>query len=180
MKPLSRREAVASAAWAAGGIVVPVPGRARAAEPARRPRATVDGDRGGAKTYLLAFDKGQEVMGGLHEFVKDHGLVGGHLSAIGAVSNAALAFFDRATNDYRVIPVLRQDEVVALTGNVALVEGEPFLHVHAVLGLPDGSTRGGHLLAAHVWPTLEVVLTGWPRPVRRARDPETGLFLLNV
>jgi predicted DNA-binding protein with PD1-like motif len=180
MKSLSRREAVAAAAWAAGGIVLTNPGRARAAEPARRPRATVVGDRGGEKTYLLVFDKGEEVMGGLLGFVKDQGLVGGHLSAIGAVSNAALAFFDRATKDYQVIPVARQAEVVALTGNVALVEGEPFLHAHAVLGLPEGSTRGGHLLSAHVWPTLEVVLTGWPRPVRRARDPETGLFLLNV
>jgi uncharacterized protein len=76
--------------------------------------------------------------------------------------------------------VTQQAEVVALTGNVALKDDELFQHVHAVLGLPDGSTRGGHLLAAHVWPTLEVVLTGWPRTVRRTRDPATGLYLLNA
>jgi uncharacterized protein len=180
MKPLSRREIVAAAAWAAGGITPSGSWRAGAAEPARRPRATVVSDCGGEKTYLLVFGKGEEVVGGLLGFVKDQGLVGGHLNAIGAVSNAALAFFDRAKKDYQVIPIAQQAEVVALTGNVALMDGEPFLHVHAVLGLPDGSTRGGHLLTAHVWPTLEVVLTGWPRSVRRTRDPDTGLYLLNV
>jgi predicted DNA-binding protein with PD1-like motif len=47
------------------------------------------------------------------------------------------------------------------------------------LGLPDGSTRGGHLFEAHVWPTLEMVLTAWPERVRRKGDMETGLYLLD-
>jgi predicted DNA-binding protein with PD1-like motif len=37
------------------------------------------------------------------------------------------------------------------------------LHVHAVLGLPDGTTRGGHLLEGQVFPTLEDVVTETPR-----------------
>jgi hypothetical protein len=70
--------------------------------------------------------------------------------------------------------------VASLTGNIALVDGEPFLHVHAVLGLPDGSARAGHVLEAHVWPTLEVVLTAWSKRVRRSRDEESGLELLDL
>jgi len=31
--------------------------------------------------------------------------------------------------------------LIKLYGHFALKEGEPFLHVHAVLGLPDGSAR---------------------------------------
>jgi predicted DNA-binding protein with PD1-like motif len=40
-----------------------------------------------------------------------------------------------------------------------------------VLGLPDGSARGGHLIAATVWPTLEVVLTESPKHLRRTFRP---------
>ena len=64
-----------------------------------------------------------------------------------------------------------------MIGDVALVDGEPFLHVHAVFGLGDGAARAGHVLEAHVWPTLEVVLTTWPTKVRRSLDKETRLDL---
>jgi predicted DNA-binding protein with PD1-like motif len=46
------------------------------------------------------------------------------------------------------------------------------------VGLRDGSTRGGHLVPAQVWPTLEVVLTTWTTPARRKLDRETALPLL--
>jgi hypothetical protein len=46
-------------------------------------------------------------------------------------------------------------------------------------GRRDGSPRGGHLFEATVRPTVELVLTAYPRPVRRKTDPETGLPLLD-
>jgi hypothetical protein len=39
---------------------------------------------------------------------------------------------------------------------------------------------GGHILEAHVWPTLEVVLTESPRHLRRKIDDETGLALIEL
>jgi uncharacterized protein len=146
------------------------------------PRYAVVSDQGGAKTYLLAFGKGQEVMSGLQAFVKEERLYGGSLSAIGAFSDALLGssrpIFDHVSKEYQMIPVQEQTEVVSLTGNIALVEGEARLHVHAVLGLPDGSARVGHLFEAHAWPTLEVVLTAWQKPAWRNLDEETGMQML--
>ncbi len=52
------------------------------------------------------------------------------------------------------------------------------VRLHAVVGLPDGSTRGGRLLEVHVWPTLEVVLTESPKYLSRRYDPDTGLALI--
>jgi predicted DNA-binding protein with PD1-like motif len=144
----------------------------------RAPRCKVVQEGGGQTTYLLVFDKGAEVLSGLTAFAREHRLVAGSVSGIGAVSDAELAFFDRHKKEYRPIPVAQQAEVLALTGNLALRGHAPFFHVHTALGLPDGSTRGGHLVRAHVWPTLEVVLTTWDRPVRRKLDRETGLPLL--
>jgi predicted DNA-binding protein with PD1-like motif len=146
------------------------------------PRYAVVSEQEGAKTYILAFGKGQEVMSGLQAFLKKERLYGGSLSGIGAFSDAQLGsgrpIFDHVSKQYEMIPVHEQAEVVSLTGNVALVEGEARLHVHAVLGLPDGSTRGGHVFEAHSWPTLEIVFISWQKPAWRSLDEETGMQIL--
>ena len=147
--------------------------------PAGEPSAALVGPWGGVRTYVLAFHKGEEVLAGLLAFVRENRLAGGHFTGLGAVKDAVLAFFDPAKNDYKRIPVTSQAEVASLTGTISFKQGKPFVHAHAVLGLPDGSTRGGHLLEAHVWPTLEVVVTAWHKPVGRKRDSQTGLFLLD-
>jgi predicted DNA-binding protein with PD1-like motif len=133
---------------------------------------------GGQRTYFLVFDKGAEILAGLMAFAREHHLVAGSVSGIGAVSDAELAFSDRQKKKYRAIPVPQQAEVLALTGNLALRDKTPFFHVHTALDLPDGAARGGHLVSAHVWPTLEIVLTAWDKPMRRKLDRETGLPLL--
>jgi predicted DNA-binding protein with PD1-like motif len=36
------------------------------------------------------------------------------------------------------------------------------------------------LLEAHVWPTLEVILTDSPRHLRKTYNPEVGLALIDL
>jgi predicted DNA-binding protein with PD1-like motif len=77
------------------------------------------------------------------------------------------------------IDVREQVEVLSLLGDVAVEAGEPRVHAHVVLGRSDGSAVGGHLLEAHVWPTLEVVLDEAPAHLRKRSDTETGLALID-
>ena len=133
---------------------------------------------GNAKTYLLVFHAGQEVMDGLLAFARKQTLVAGHLTGIGAISHAVIGYFDPQKKAYLRTPEKEQAEVLSLTGNLALYNNEPFFHVHVALGLRDGSARGGHLFAMTVRPTVELVLTASSRPVRRKIDSETGLPLL--
>jgi predicted DNA-binding protein with PD1-like motif len=137
-------------------------------------------DAHGQKTFVLVFDKGDEVVATLTAFAKQQGMEGGHFTAIGAFSKATLGYFDRDRRDYRRIPVGEQVEVLSLVGDVALENAAPKVHAHAVVGRSDGSTLGGHLLEAHVWPTLELVFTESPRPLRRRSDPESGLALIHL
>lgn len=135
---------------------------------------------GAQQTYAVIFDKGDECMAGLLAFARERHLDAAQFTAIGAFSKATLGYFDRATNDYRKIPVEEQVEVLTLLGDIALDRGEPKVHAHVVVGRADGTTAGGHILEAHVWPTLEVVLTESPRHLRREVDPETGLALIKL
>jgi len=135
---------------------------------------------GEQKTFALVFDKDDEVVQELTQFARKHDFGASHFTAIGAFRNAVLGFFEREKRDYKKIPVDEQVEVLSVVGDIALSRGEPKLHAHAVLGKSDGTTCGGHLLQAHVWPTLEVVLTESPSHLRRKLDEETGLALIDI
>jgi predicted DNA-binding protein with PD1-like motif len=132
------------------------------------------------RTFVLVFDKGDEAKAGLTSFAKENKVSAAQITGVGAFSRAVLGYFDRDRKEYRRINVGDQVEVLSLIGDVALKpDGGPEVHVHAVLGKPDGSTVGGHLLEGHVWPTLEVVLTDSPRHLRKRHDPESGLALID-
>lgn len=134
----------------------------------------------GEKTFALVFDPGDEVVSGLTRFAERQRLSAGHLTAIGAFSEAALGYFDRERKDYARIPVREQVEVLSLIGDVALTDGKPSLHAHVVVGRADGTTLGGHLLEARVWPTLEVILVESPAHLRKRHDPATGLARIDL
>jgi len=134
----------------------------------------------GEKTFALIFDTGDEAMAGLVEFAKQNRLGASHFTAIGAFRDVTLGYFDWESKEYKRIPVSEQVEVLSLIGDVALKDGEPKVHAHVVVGRCDGSTRGGHLLDAHVRPTLEVILTESPEHLRKQVDEESGLALIRI
>jgi uncharacterized protein len=137
-------------------------------------------DATGQKTWALVFDKGDEVVDGLTAFAKNERFGAAHFTAIGAFSEVTLGYFDRERKDYKRMVVAEQVEVLSLLGDVALDQtGAPKIHAHVVIGLSDGQTRGGHLLAARVWPTLEVILVESPAFLRKRHDPDSGLALID-
>jgi hypothetical protein len=131
-------------------------------------------------TFTLAFATGDAVLDELRAFAVRHDLRASHFTGLGAFAEATLAFYDLEAKEYRPIEVDEQTEVASFTGNVAVYEDEPRLHVHAVLARRDGSTVGGHLLSATVRPTLEVTLTEKPGTLQRRYDEASGLPLLNL
>ena len=135
---------------------------------------------GKPKTYALIFEKDDEVIAGLTSFAKQQSLGASHFTAVGAFSDVTLGYFNRDKKDYDKIPVKEQVEALSVMGDIAFSKGEPKIHAHVVVGKRDGSTLGGHLVQAHVWPTLEVVLTESPRHLRRKTDEETGLALIEL
>jgi predicted DNA-binding protein with PD1-like motif len=130
-------------------------------------------NNGSQKTYVLVLDKDDEAVGSIEDFARKNGIAAAQLTGIGAFSDAALGFFDWETKNYRAIHVTEQVEVVSLLGDIALgADGKSTLHPHVVVSRADGIAMGGHLLKAHVRPTLEVVLTESPRHIHKRKDAE--------
>ena len=132
------------------------------------------------RTFAIIFDSGDEVTSGLTRFAREQNLSAARFTAIGAFRSAVLGYFDWQKKDYERNPIDDQVEVLALVGDVALANGEPKIHAHVVLGMRDGTARGGHLLEAQVRPTLEVILTESPGYLKREFDPESGLALIRI
>ena len=132
------------------------------------------------RTFVVVFDKDEEVVQGLTSFASRESLRASQITAIGALSRVTLGYFDRATRQYQRIPVTEQVEVLSLLGVVTLDGEKPKLHSHIVVGRRDGTAFGGHLLEGYVWPTLEVIVEESPRHLQRRLDPESGLALIDL
>ena len=103
----------------------------------------------------------------LKKIAKDHGIERGIiLSAIGSLKNVVFVNVRPHTG----IPVKTEDmieieeggpfELLSLEGNFfpSQEDGEPVIHMHAILGTSSGAVTGGHLLKARVFTTAEIIL----------------------
>jgi hypothetical protein len=131
-----------------------------------------------AKQYAVIFYQGDEAFSGLLEFAQKYHVTSAHFTAIGAVSGATLAWFDPQRKMYKKISIVGQHEVLAMIGDIALFQGKPVVHTHMVVGNSDGTAQGGHVLAAYVSPTLEVMVTVDPTTMQKRFDPATDLTLI--
>jgi predicted DNA-binding protein with PD1-like motif len=136
-------------------------------------------DNNGQKDYAVVFQPGDEFYAGLTRFAEEYHVQSAHLTALGGLHDARLAWFDGDRKAYRVIPVDEQSEVDSLVGDIALLNGKPSVHMHCVVSLEDGTTRGGHVLGGHVSPLLEVWVTVDPTPLLKKHDEKTGLNLMD-
>ena len=131
------------------------------------------------KQYAVIFYQGDEAFSGLLEFAEKYQVTSAHFTAIGALNGATLGWFDPQRKMYKKIPINGQHEVIGMSGDIALYQGKPVVHTHMVVGSPDGTTRGGHVLEAHVSPTLEVMVAEDPVTMQKRFDPATDLTLID-
>jgi uncharacterized protein len=130
-------------------------------------------------TYAVIFGSGDEILGGLTQFAEQNHISAARITGIGSIHDGTLAWLNPETKKFRMIHIDQQAEVLSLLGDIAMYQGKPVIHVHLVVGFGDGTAHGGHLLEAHVWPTLEVIVTAYPRPLYKKFDPEKGIAVID-
>lgn len=135
----------------------------------------------GERIFVLVLAAGEEAFSAITEFATEADLSGASLTALGAFERATVGWFDLKEKIYKPIEIAEQCEALSLVGDVATGDdGKPSVHIHAVVGLSDGTTRGGHLLQATVRPTLEVTIVESPAHLRRRKRPELGIALIDL
>ena len=130
--------------------------------------------------YFLQLNKGDEVMSSLAEFAKEQGITSGFFSGIGAFRDLTVAYRDTATHTYPSQEFLGTYEVLSCKGNIALQDGEPFVHCHIVFADTNFRAHGGHLVQATVAVIGEFHVSESETEIHRTLDEETGLHIWDL
>lgn len=104
------------------------------------------------------------------------------MRAIGAVERVKIGYYDLAKKEYSFRDEPGIFEVASFMGNVALVDGKPFIHAHAVLSRCDETCAciGAHIKECYVAVTLEVFVLPFEGKVTRSLNEAIGLKLMDL
>lgn len=138
-------------------------------------QAISDGSR-----WMLKLVPGERLPDALAEFARRHEVRAAAVAmGIGQLVEAKVGFWNGS--EYVPRSLTTPVELVSLSGSIAEADGEPSVHLHAVLGTPDHGAVSGHLLSGTVGLLLEVLVVGFPgRQFGRPFDESLGVRRLDL
>jgi len=128
--------------------------------------------------YMWRLPHGADLLPTLTEFASSRGIVCGTVTAIGAVSEAVLGYYDQTAKRYREHRIARPMEIASCIGNISIRDGKTAVHAHVVLSDEKCAAVGGHLMpGTRVFVCEATVIRMVGLPMRRGHDEVTGLPL---
>lgn len=134
----------------------------------------------GQGKFLIRLKRGELVNESIMKFCQKMGIKNGYLSALGSIENPTLAHYRVDTKKYSEKTLKGVYEVVPLTGNIGLYQGQPLIHNHILISDESMTAFGGHLVEAKVSATLEIVLIKLDTKLTKSLDEEIGLKLYDL
>ena len=125
--------------------------------------------------HFIVLQRGEEIVDAITHYVQEKDLRSGSISAIGAADQVVLRYYDVATKKYESKTFEGQFEIASLLGNISLLDGKPWPHLHITLTDTDYRAFGGHLQSARVGVTCEIIIDATDTTIEREVDEETGL-----
>jgi len=120
------------------------------------PQMKVTETQGTAHVFEAIFSPGDEILSGLTDLAIKHHITSGYVTGLGGLSGALLGFGDPALGAFAKVDVQEKCELVSLTGHIQMRDGAPYVHLHAIVALKDGSTKAGHVFQLPVAPIAEI------------------------
>ena len=128
------------------------------------------------KSYCLIGEKGDDINSFVTKWVKDNNIQSGTISVIGAIEDITLGWFDPESQQYVNTFFPGEYELVSCMGNISYMDGEPFVHLHAVISDRYCRTFGGHLFSSKVAVTAEVFIQAATTKLERVKTGAFGLI----
>ena len=129
-----------------------------------------------SREFVARLEHGADWREEIEEFAAREGIDAAWFTAMGAVQDAELWFYDQEDQEYQSVTFDEPLEVASCVGNVSLLDGDYFAHTHAVLSRRSGQALAGHLDSATVF-AGEVFLRAFDEPLEREHDDVTDLDL---
>jgi len=130
--------------------------------------------------HLVILSRGEELISSLESFAAEQGLVGAWLAGLGGSMKLTLGFYDFEAREYLWKDFDGALEIVSLTGDMVILDGKPFWHVHGVFSGADYGAISGHVKSLTIGLTGELMITPLDAPLTRTYDETTGLKLIGT
>ncbi len=130
------------------------------------------------RTIMGQLPFGSDLYEELTKIVRRENIRLGRISALGATTHARVAYYDQNTKTYNPIEFPGGMEILNVHGNVSVRDGEPFVHIHILLGDREGKIFGGHVLPGTILWACEVFIEEFEGQIlEREQEMKTGLHL---
>jgi len=130
------------------------------------------------RLFIGRLPYGRDLITSIEDFCQKSSIQMATFSAIGAVSSFTIGAHDQEQQVYVTATETASLEIVTCVGNVSLMDGNPVVHAHIVLGDKQGKLIGGHLFSETIVFAGEISLQALiEKPLERTYDEKTGLSL---
>ncbi|MBW1849018.1 MAG: DNA-binding protein [Deltaproteobacteria bacterium] len=124
---------------------------------------------------------GADLLEELTDICKEKNIQLGRVEAIGAVQKAVIGYYHQDKREYEYLNLDKHLEILNLTGNISIKDGNPMVHAHVTLADAEGKAFGGHLAPGTIIFACECVIEAFDGVIlKREFDEETGLPLWNI
>jgi len=130
-------------------------------------------------TVVLRLDPGEEIVAGVRDIAERENIALAEISGLGAVRDIQVGVFYTNEKEYHANCFQGYYEITSLTGTITRMNGKPYLHLHLSAGDQEGHVIGGHLNAAIVSATAEIIIRIIPGSVGRRANEDIGLNLFD-
>ncbi len=127
--------------------------------------------------YVVRGEKREELVAALKEFCRVNSIKLGTLSGLGAADKITLGLFKTKEKKYFPKEFLGDFELASVLGNISQMNGEVYLHLHAVISDENCQAFGGHLTSAVISGTFEGTIEVIDGGVKRKYNEDIGLNL---
>ena len=131
-------------------------------------------------TYIIYLEQGESIIAMLTQFCKDHQIINGQISGLGAIKEIELGSYDLKNQEYITHKLDDTWELTSYQANIQLKDGEPFIHAHINISDHDLTVKGGHLFDAKVAVVGEFILRNINSNGKRVFNSEIGLACMNL
>jgi predicted DNA-binding protein with PD1-like motif len=129
---------------------------------------------------VVRIDKGEEIVDALKTICKKLDIKLGSIVGIGATDKVTIGLLNTKTKKYQSKEFTGDHEIAPLIGNISMMNGEVYLHLHVTLCNVEHKAVGGHLTSAVISATFEGFIDIIEGQVTREYNDEVGLNLLSL
>jgi predicted DNA-binding protein with PD1-like motif len=129
-------------------------------------------------TYVLVLDKGEEILTSITELCQKEDITAASITGIGATDYLEAGFYDTDEKKYYIKKYDEDLEILALNGNITLVDNLPNVHLHILVSDMQGRALGGHLNKALISVTCEIFIKTLPTAIHRQKCPIFGINMI--